>query len=379
MIQLSGLLWPVHLKPLEDELLSSWLMRLTRAYNSIPHSFTRHLWPGQSVWTRDIDRLAPSRIVHDLAQHTGVSWQRAFGTSLKAYEGVVFERLVRSGVTPWILPLQIWHRLRLRPGQQYCPACLAAGEPYFRRRWRLSFVTGCTAHGLVLLNRCVACDAPVNFNRAAYWVPKLSTCFNCGGNLADGLAAALRLDRQELAAQRHLQYTIVRGYLDLDDFGPVYSNRYLAGYRVLCRVLLSPRGHTALAALTRENALPSLDLKTLGEDNIDFAPIELRRHVVLASWKLLRHWPEGFTVFCGEQRIRGSDLRRDGPELPYWMHRIVRLELDRPNYVATTAELRAAARVLARSGQAVNPKAVYRMLGRTTPKCLDRYYEALCP
>lgn len=377
MIQISGLLWPVHLKPREDELLSSWLMRLTRAYNSVPHSFTRLLWPGLSIWNRDLDRLAPSALIRDLAQHTGVSVQRAYGTTLKAYEGVVFEHLVTNSVAQWILPLQIWHRLHLRHGQQYCPRCLAEDEPYFRRRWRLSFVTGCTRHGLALLDRCVACGAPVNFHRAAYWIPRLSSCFKCGVDLATAVESPLVLDRHELRAQKHLQYTIIRGYLEIQGLGPVYSHLYLAGYRALSRVLLSPRGPRVLAALTSGHNLPEVDFTNAAEDNIDFAPIELRRHVILAAWKLLHDWPNGFAESCHRYGIRGSDLRRDGPELPYWMHRIVRLELDKPNYVATTAEIRSAARTLAAAGFAVNPKSVYRALGRATPKQLDRYWEAL--
>ncbi len=370
---LSGLLWPVHLKPQPDELLSSWLLRLTRAYATLPHTFCKRLWPALSIWNRDIDRLAPPQLIHDLAQHTGVSIQRAWGTTLRAYEGVVFESLVTSGVTQWILPLQIWHRVRRRHGTQYCPACLDTDDPYFRRRWRLSFVTGCTEHGLALLDRCVGCGAPVNFHRAAYWIPRISTCYQCGVDLSRGIDKALRLDRQELRAQKHLQYTIIRGYLELGGYGPVYSHLYFAGYRVISRVLLSPRGRLALAALTRDNDLPQADTDNSGEDNVDFAPIELRRHVVLACWRVLHDWPEGFPEFCREFRIRGSDLRRDGPVLPYWMHDVVRRNLDRPNYCAPADEVLSAVLALEARGLAVNPKAVYRLLGRATPKDLTLF------
>jgi hypothetical protein len=36
---LSGVLWPIHPKPLEDEQLSSWMIRLARAYEIKPVSF----------------------------------------------------------------------------------------------------------------------------------------------------------------------------------------------------------------------------------------------------------------------------------------------------------------------------------------------------
>lgn len=106
MIHLSGLLWPIHLKPMPDELLSSWLMRITRAYITTPHTFVRKLWPDIEIWNRDLDRLAPMTIIEDLARHTGVSIQRAINTTLRAYEGVVFEHLAVNGLTSWILPLR---------------------------------------------------------------------------------------------------------------------------------------------------------------------------------------------------------------------------------------------------------------------------------
>ena len=377
MIELSGLLWPVHLKPRPDELLSSWLLRLTRGYSMVPHSFCKRLWPSLSIWNRDIDRLAPAELITDLAQHTGISLQRAWGTTLKAYEGVIYETLVTKSVSQWILPLQVWHRIRRRPGQQYCPACLDTDDPYFRRRWRLSFVTGCVEHGLVLLDRCVGCGAPVNFHRAAYWVPRLSTCYRCGKDLTDGLSLAVPLGREELRAQKHLQYTTMRGYLELDGYGPVYSHLYFHGYRVMSRVLLSPRGRVALRTLTQDLGLPSADTDNTGDDNIDFAPIELRRHVVLACWQVLHAWPDGFAEFCREYHIRGSDLRRDGPVLPFWMHDVIRRELDKPNYCAAAAEVLSAVRHLELRGLAVNPKSVYRLLGRATPKDQRVYREVL--
>ncbi len=377
MIQLSGLLWPVHLKPRPDELLSSWLMRLTRAYATVPHTFTRKLWPDLAVWNRDLDRLAPPEIIRDLAQHTGVSIQRAFGTTLRAYEGIVFEALIQNGMTPWILPLQIWHRLHLRHGQQYCPACLDCDDPYFRRRWRLSLVTGCTEHGLVLLDRCVHCGAPINFHRAAYWIPRFTSCHKCGEDLASTVQKTTKLDLQELRAQRHLQYTISRGFVDLPDAGPVYSHLYLLGYRAFCRVLMSSRGRCALVDLTRDHDLPAVDMKNHVEENLDFAPIALRRHVLLAAWKAFRSWPDGFIEVCHRYGLRGSDFRRDGQILPYWMHFVVQRNIDRPFYCTNVEELTAAIRYMDSHDIRVTPRSAYHLLGRASAKTVDRYLEAL--
>lgn len=374
---LSGLLWPIHLKPRPDELLSSWLMRLTRAYVTTPHTFVHKLWPDIAVWNRDPDRLAPMAIVEDLARHTGVSIQRAFNTTLRAYEGVVFEHLVVNGLTPWILPLRIWHRLHLRCGQQYCPACLAQDEQYFRRRWRLSLVTGCTEHELVLLDCCPRCGAPVNFHRAAYWIPRLSSCYRCGEDLVASVDAAEHLDSQELQAQRHLQYVITRGFAELRGVGPVYGHLYLLGYRAVCRYLLSKRGQPALFAITRGHSLPAVETVQVAHNNMDFAPISLRRRLILAAWKILADWPDGFVESCRRYRIRGSDILGDDASLPHWLHRTMRQHIDHMRYTPTVAELCSAIRFLDSRGVKVSPRSAYHVLGRTAPKDGTVFLQAL--
>lgn len=377
MIHLSGLLWPIHLKPMPDELLSSWLMRITRAYITTPHTFVRKLWPDIEIWNRDLDRLAPMTIIEDLARHTGVSIQRAINTTLRAYEGVVFEHLAVNGLTSWILPLQIWHRVHLRRGQQYCPACLANGEQYFRRRWRLSLVTGCTEHGLVLLDCCPRCGASVNFHRAAYWIPRLGSCYRCGYDLAQSIDVVEYSDPQEIRAQRHLQYVISRGFADIRGVGPVYSHLYLLGYRVICRYLLSRRGQPALFAITRGHSLPSIKSVEHVPSNMDFAPIQLRRHLILAAWKLLAVWPDSFVESCRRYHIRGSDILGDDRLLPHWLQRTLQQHINHMHYSQTVIELRSAIQYLDSRGIKATPTSIYQVLGRAVPKDKAAYLQAL--
>jgi hypothetical protein len=67
---LSRMLWPVHLKPQEDELLSSWLARLALAHGLRLKSFGWRVWPGQSVTQRDIDFWKDHAILETLAEKT---------------------------------------------------------------------------------------------------------------------------------------------------------------------------------------------------------------------------------------------------------------------------------------------------------------------
>src|SRR5205814_803631 len=77
-------------------------------------------------------------------------------------------------------------------GQQFCPLCLHEDkEPYYRKRWRLAFMTCCEIHAVALLDRCPQCGSPVNFHRNELGDPNVSHavstthCFKCALDLSD--------------------------------------------------------------------------------------------------------------------------------------------------------------------------------------------------
>ncbi|CAG4884761.1 conserved protein of unknown function [Georgfuchsia toluolica] len=101
-------LWPVHLKPLPDELLSSWLVRLAHAHGLKAQSFCRLLFGSQrQLWNRDIDRLAPSWLIDTLCENTATPLDVGRNCTLRAYEGVLYRDYRESFITQWILPLRM--------------------------------------------------------------------------------------------------------------------------------------------------------------------------------------------------------------------------------------------------------------------------------
>ena len=126
---LSGEIWPIHLKPLEDELLSSWMVRLARAYGVKPVSFWNRVWKPDAVAYRFVDRSAPVELMLLLSSGTGTCCERVVQTTLQPLAGV---RSIPAAVG--VL--------------RYCPACLAADPvPYFRRQWQMGFLLLCPVHG----------------------------------------------------------------------------------------------------------------------------------------------------------------------------------------------------------------------------------------
>lgn len=188
---LSGKILPIHFPPAPDELLSSWYVRLAHANMLKAETFSTVLWGRQhQIWNRDIDRLSPEWLVRILAARTGTSFNVAWSTTLKSYEGTIFTELHPTGISTWILPVQMYHRKHKWPGLQFCPKCLKEDEePYFRKRWRLALYTACSHHGVLLCNHCPSCGEPVMFHRrelgktAELDVQPLSLCFRCDYDL----------------------------------------------------------------------------------------------------------------------------------------------------------------------------------------------------
>src|SRR5882724_2646751 len=88
---LTGTVWPVHLKPQEDELFSSWLARLALAHGQTAASFFNQTWRCRSLLARDLDLWDDQKMFELLARKTGTLPARAFAATLASYDGWLFE------------------------------------------------------------------------------------------------------------------------------------------------------------------------------------------------------------------------------------------------------------------------------------------------
>lgn len=187
-------LWPIRYKPLPDELLSSWLVRLAHGHGLKVQTFCNMLFgTRRQVWNRDIDRLAPAWLIDGLVAGTGTDIGRARATTLRVFDGLLFPAYKESGNLTWILSLKIFHRRRQGFGQQFCMGCLRDDlVPHFRKVWRVGLFTTCTRHGCMLEDRCAHCGEPVSFFRIDIGQVELSErhtavhCFACHRPLSNG-------------------------------------------------------------------------------------------------------------------------------------------------------------------------------------------------
>lgn len=288
---LTSPLWPIRYKPLPDELLSSWLVRLARGHGLRVQTFCNLIFGNQlQVWNRDIDRLGPDWIVDVLSERTGTPIGVARGATLRSYEGLLYPAFRTSGALQWITTLQMFHRTRQGYGMQYCPLCLFEDMvPYFRKEWRVAFVTICSRHQCMLRDRCVACGAGVAFHRGdmgnlqGQHRESIADCFACGASLASDLVDSVEsYEPLVMDWLSEISKTALAGTLSPDMLDTLNVMRQMA------LLLLSRYSSVKLHAhVCGELALPPMELVP-GHISYESRTLSERHHVIqLVGWLMI--------------------------------------------------------------------------------------------
>lgn len=325
---LSGTLWPIHLKPLPDELLSSWIVRLSHAHGYKSQTMCRILFGrNRAIWNRDIDRLAPSEVGEILVKITGATVDQFERSTLRAYEGSLFERHNPNGMTRWLVPLGICHRTRKRPGLMFCLQCLRDdAEPYFRRRWRLAFSTVCTKHKCHLLDACPKCTSPLAPHRADMQGRKCFTpaglnvhCWKCGFDLRNCKVTEMP-DDSLIRIQMLLEHALDHGYLDWSDNHAMHSLVFFDGVRELITGITSRQ---TLVRLKKQGDSNFVNLAGWPRMGLEMASLPMRRNLFQSLAVVLDNWPENFVDLIRNRGLRYSDLKGDSEQRAFWYEDVI--------------------------------------------------------
>lgn len=277
--------WAFPIAPRQDELLSSWLSRSAFAHGQGTHVFCNYYLPGHAVWTRDVDRRPAADTLSRLSEVSGIPFQKLRGCTLGAMAG--FSRLGPGlGRWPWLLSAGVFHRKRRLHGLQFCPACLGAGPPYFRREWRLAFMSVCPVHGVPLLDACRACGEPLCPHRSLRY--RVEYCHACERDLRDYPAAGtFATDASDL--QRALLRAVFGGPVRWRGCDFPYAD-----FLGTCRVLMGKLSGSATASCRSVFGLRGAGLPPDPASGREFEDMRLGerrlRIETLQAW--MDEWPE---------------------------------------------------------------------------------------
>jgi hypothetical protein len=296
---------PIRPRPFEDELLSSWLIRLAHALGYKAETLCRILFGrGHALWCRDVDALPEQEIHEVLSCVTGVPRERVRATTLTAWIEDLSPPSGQRGSIAWLLPLGIYHRTRRLPGLMFCPQCLRQGQPYFRRTWRLAFVTACRTHGVDLLERCGHCEAVLAPHRTDLHPdglpPRegvLTSCWNCGHALANSPTATAA--KELVMLTDHLQGVLQRGYVARASNPNLHAHLYFQGLRRI----------TA-----------ALHLADSQSRQFEFSPLMQRRQTLARLADCVFNAPDDLAQRLKTHGLRHTDLQPTRSDvLPYWL------------------------------------------------------------
>ena len=379
-----GGLWPLHPKPEDDELLSSWLVRLASANRLKIHTFCSLAWPGKQIWNRDIDKSADLEILEKLSVKTGTPIRRVSATTLAAYANILYEQHNTLGPTPWIMPVGVYHRTHRQFGLEFCPICLAEDKkPYFRRKWRLAFVVTCEKHHILLHDRCPCCGAAVNFHRdemgvhRKFFADSLTLCHVCRFDLRriDGFHIT-QVTRMESKFTSMLLQTMDNGYVQLNEVVATYSQLFFAGLRQLMKIVAMENNRIAelRRAIGEEFGIEVYSPPSpRSHQDVQEMGIIARRRLLGTVCCLLDEWPERFIELSRQYKVWSSlwlrhqepPVRANMPPAPFWLWSVVHDHLYRAKYHPSGEEITAAIAYLRLKGKVVNKSTLARLLGMT--------------
>lgn len=375
---LSGQLWPVHLKPQPYELLSSWLTRLAHGHGLKLQTFCAIVFGNEkNIWNRDLDKFAPDWLIEKIAVATGTSIKSVINTTLKSYEGVLYETHQPNGNTRWVNPLGIYHRKHQHYGLQFCPICLAQDrKPYFRKYWRLAFYTECEKHHILLHDRCPDCGYAINFHRAEMGIrtlikPKsIVHCYKCGFDLRQATNNFINCENWETTVQ-------FRTLLEFHELGWLFTNKCTFNYshqlfdvlRHLCVLISSNHRAKCLLPFIAEklkiNASMIARFRTTSFEKCGVHD----RHVLFhcALW-LIADWPERFIWVSNSHNLTKAYLLHDFADPPFWFLSVINRELNHTQYSPAKEEINSAKNYLINKDEKAGITRVSHLMGYTTLK-----------
>ena len=366
-------LLPYRPRPFPDELFSSWLFRLAHGHGMRLREFSRAAF-GQRLWVSvcDLDRHIDASLMTTISLKTAIPYDRLFRTTLRSYEGALFEKMTLSGPVKWILPIGVNRNQGDRFGFQFCPFCLSSDRnPYYRRHWRLAFVTACSLHKCLLLDQCPHCAAPVNPVRSEIALPleqvdeNLVTCFRCGNDLRASQGGT-HASRRFLFRQNSLIRLAENGSGRVFGLDFHYAHLFFDVFFRILQMLLSP-AIQRLGDYVRKSSQVPFTVKPLpGKGSFRFVILNVRdRHETLdAGFWILTGWPANFLRTVIGAGIRHSSLKGKYKEFPFWYARVLKEMITAHSYQATREEVEEAIRYLEAKGATVNILEVRRLVGK---------------
>jgi hypothetical protein len=303
---------PGNIRPKEDELFSSWLVRLAYSHQIKPHDFYGILFPKFNIYSTDIDKSASDKFIQLLESKTTATYDELLSTTLRYYEGKLYLTHNLYGNTKWILPLESAHKTYESFGMVFCPECLKRDkDPYFRKHWRLSISIICVKCGIYLHEKCPNCHKSISFYKndlkeeTEHTEHSLINCYNCHFDLSHAISK--RASSKYIKKQIELFRIINEGW----NQKVIYPHLYFEVLHQILKIIINKAYSTEGKRSNTKTAI------------FELLPIDLRKkHLSMAIW-MLEDFPGRFVKISQKEKFTRTRLFKDFKDIPFWYYDFV--------------------------------------------------------
>jgi Zn ribbon nucleic-acid-binding protein len=159
--------------PLEDEILSSWIVRVAYAHKTHPHTFVNQYinYRPYSFFLSECDLTLDETMINTIDEKCRYNID-VRSLMLTTYGGYIQENIYDNNPTIFFAH------------QKYCPICLREDKvPYFRKKWRVILYNICHKHSCYLYEHCPSCKSNLDISKMHNNKLPYTHCHKCGFEL----------------------------------------------------------------------------------------------------------------------------------------------------------------------------------------------------
>lgn len=286
--------------------MSSWLIRTALRHQTQPTTFMNMHFPEikPDFWTRDVDIFWATKenFMQKLSFKSNVSIDTLRKLSLQSYTGYLAEKIHENTSNNFITSIKNRGRNNKNKGLRFCSQCLAEDdEPFFRKHWRISFVTVCPKHNCFLENICPSCHIPIT----PYKVKEVNMycrCHYCGASLYNGIPGPVSHHSDYFTTQKKLLHILNTGFFSYKSEN-YYSIFYFSVLKQISKIVNQ---------LTMQNKSQFIENMDITDQTTIYS---LSESLLQDNKKMER--------FCQKNHLGKSLLQKDMRYIPYWYTKIV--------------------------------------------------------
>lgn len=342
--------------PFEDELLSSWIVRMAYAHKTHPHTFVNQYlnYRPYAFFLAENDITLNTEMIKDIESKTYHKID-VRSLMLTTYSGILQENIYPNNPTIFFTH------------QKYCPMCLREDKvPYFRKVWRTVFYNICNKHQCYLYEYCPACHDRLDISKMYDNQLPFTYCHRCGFEFKKG--RKLPNHKKYIASldyQNKIFKIIQDGYIQFGET-PIYSFLFFEVFSKISKLILLNKKYQYI----NKHPLFSL-IKNAKQRKINhpiFKKIDLRGQLGLFGliMYLFDNFPNNLENYIHRNMLTYHDLTTKVQDIPFWYEEIINSIV--PRYVAhsstvTNEEVESAKKYLKSIGKAINKANLTILLG----------------